>query len=428
MSGSHILLNKQIRSLRESSTLAINQRVKDLRSQGQTVFHFGFGQSPFPVPAQIVKSLRDAADNKDYLPTLGLLPLRQAFCDHYQRTYRVTFNPDHVLIGPGSKELLFQALMCLEGPLILPAPSWVSYGPQAHICHKPVRVLATTLENSYKITDVDLEKACQEMADHRQKILILNSPSNPTGCTYSSAELSNLAPVLRKHRVLVIADEIYSLTAYDGQPAPSLAQCYPEGTIVSSGLSKGFSAGGYRLGVMAIPEALSELLPVLTALVSETYSCVSSPIQYAAVAAYQADPEINHYLRTCSQIHKVCGEYLYARFLEMGLRCPPPTGAFYLFPDFESYRQQLKEIGVTTSEQLCGLLLNEVKVALLPGSDFYMPETYLAVRVATVDYKGEELLRAAQQGASLDHKFVEQYATNLKNGCDRIQNFLQSLG
>ncbi|MCB0385480.1 MAG: pyridoxal phosphate-dependent aminotransferase, partial [Bdellovibrionales bacterium] len=248
-----------------------------------------------------------------------------------------------------------------------------------------------------------------------------------TGSMYRPKEFEELVPVLRKHNILVIADEIYSLTAFDGQPSPSLARWYPEGTIVSNGLSKGFSAGGYRLGIMAIPQPLAQLVPVMTSLVSETFSCVSSPVQQAAVVAFSDHPEVNQYLKTCSQIHRACGEYLFARFQSMGLNGAPPQGAFYLFPDFEGYKDKLAAIGITTSSQLCHHLLNEIKVATLPGSDFYMPNDFLAIRVATVDYEGSEVLAAAQQGASLDNNFVEQYCPNLKNGCDRIHEFIQSL-
>ena len=420
-------INRNILTLKESSTLAINQQVKDLRRQGKDVVHFGFGQSPFPVPPALEKALKEQAGNKEYLPTLGLPELRQAFCGHFQKLYGVEFDPAQVVIGPGSKELLFQAMLALEGPLLIPTASWVSYGPQAHICGKPVVVIPTQREQGYKLTPQELKKTCQSLANADQKLLILNSPNNPSGSMYHQSEIDALIPVCRKYGVLILADEIYSLTAFGGQVAPSFAKAYPEGTLVTTGLSKGFSAGGYRLGVMAFSKSLAPVMDAMKALASETFSCVSSPAQYAALAAYSNDPEVEAYVKNCTRVHGAAGLYLHERFLAMGLQCPRPEGAFYLCPDFEKQKPQLNAIGITTSEQLCHHLLNEHAVAALPGSDFYFPPSYLSVRVASVDYDGAQVLQAAQQASALDRNFVEQFCPSLKNGCDRIENFVQSL-
>ncbi len=420
------LMNTQITSLKESSTLAIHQRVKELRAEGRDVVHFGFGQSPFEVPKNIQKALAEASHHKEYLPTLGLPELREAFCQFQNSLYGYEFQPDTVLVGPGSKELIFQILFILEGPLLIPAPSWVSYGPQAHIRGKTVHTILTKKSNDYKLTPEELEQSCLHLLVNRQKILIINSPNNPTGSVYNSQEIAALAEVCRRHNIIVISDEIYALTNFSGEAHHSFAHHYPEGTITTGGLSKGHSAGGYRLGVLAAPPSFKPVIKTLTAMVSETYSAVSAPTQYAAVEAYSQDPEMMRYIQNCTRIHQATGQYLYRRFKAMGLGCVEPQGAFYVFPDFESFLPQLRQLKLDESPQLCQHLLSQHAVATLPGSDFYFLPEFPACRVATVDYDGPAVYRAALKAPSLTDHFVETHCPRLKEGADRIQTFVET--
>jgi aspartate aminotransferase len=327
-----VIMNQNVVGLKESATLAVNQKAKALRKQGETISHFGFGQSPFDVHPLIQNALREAAHQKDYLPTLGLLELREAFSAFYQNQYGYQFRPDHILVGPGSKELIFQALFTLEGPLLIPAPSWVSYGPQASIRGKHVHIIKTEKENAYKLTAQELDQACQALRVSRQKILILNNPNNPTGSVYRDEEIAAISEVCREHGVIVVSDEIYALTDFSGRAYRGFSEHYPEGTIVTSGLSKGHSAGGYRLGLLAAPQGMGKVIKTLAGMVSETYSSVSAPIQYAAVKAFSGDPEILKYTQNCTRVHQAAGDYLWNRFTKMGLGCVKPEGAFYLFP------------------------------------------------------------------------------------------------
>ncbi len=420
------IMNSQITSLKESSTLAIHQRVKELKGQGQNVVHFGFGQSPFAVPDNIQQALREASHQKEYLPTLGLRELREAFCSFQKELYGYDFHPDTVLVGPGSKELIFQALFVLEGPLLIPAPSWVSYGPQAHIRGKTVHTILTKKANNYKLTPEELEQSCLHLLVNRQKILILNSPNNPTGTVYTDSELAALAEVCRQHGIIVISDEIYSLTNFSGRPHRGFAHHYPEGTITTGGLSKGHSAGGYRLGILAAPLNFKSVIKALTAMVSETYSAVSAPTQYAAIAAYSLDPKMMSYIEQCTHIHRATGHYLHRRFQQMGLDCIQPEGAFYLFPDFEPFLPQLRKLHLDDSPSLCRHLLDKYAVATLPASDFYFLPEFPACRVATVDYDGPAVHRAALSAPQLDDSFVEAHCPRLKEGADRIEHFIRS--
>ncbi|MBT3586777.1 MAG: aminotransferase class I/II-fold pyridoxal phosphate-dependent enzyme [Halobacteriovoraceae bacterium] len=427
------LVNPQITGLKESSTLAINQAALKARREGESVCHFGFGQSPFPVHPRIQIALAKNAHQKDYLPTLGLPSLCQAIADYHDEFFGYDFKPEYILIGPGSKELIFQALYVLEGSVLVPAPSWVSYGPQVNIRGKEIHSIQTARENGYKMQPAELQEACDK-CQTEQKILILNNPSNPTGAVYDGPEIKALADVCRANNVIVISDEIYALVNFSGKKYSGFFNYYPEGTIVTSGLSKSHAAGGYRMGFLACGPNLSEVIKCLSAMVSETFSAVSAPIQYAAREAYCGDYDLMSYVKQCTRIHCAAGEYLWQRFEEMGLNCPKPEGAFYLFPDFNNYREKLALKGIKNSIQLAQYLFEQFKVAVLPGDDFYYNNEFLGVRVASVDYDGAKVYDASlapllKEGgkAGLDKQFVEEHCPNLKEGCDRLANFLKSL-
>lgn len=419
-------LNPAIREIRESATLAINQRVNILRQSGRTIWHFGFGQSPFPVHPKMQEALRQNAFRKEYLPTLGLPALREAICSFHREHFQYEFAPDRVIIGPGSKELIFQALYLLEGPLILPAPCWVSYAPQGEICGKPVVPVIAGKTDGYKVRAKQLRAAGRELPAG-QKVMILNSPNNPTGVVYSADELESLAQVCRELNIIVISDEIYSHVCFNGTPAKGIGSFYPEGTIVTGGLSKAFSAGGYRLGFLAAPAEMTGFIEAFVTLASETFSCVSSPIQYAAVVAFSDDSDVMEYIDQCTLLHNAAGDYLYERFTEMSLGCIRPEGGFYLFPDFAPFRRPLEGLGIAGSPDLCEYLLENVGVAMLPGTDFCHPAEELTCRVTSVDYDGGAVHEASLAQPQLDRAFIETHCPNLKNGCDALKKFLESL-
>ncbi len=421
-----ISINPQVLSVKESATLAINQRAKQMRREGKEIYHFGFGQSPFPVPQLIQGALRDNVDKKDYLPTQGLPALCEAIARFYHQEFGYHFEADQVCVGPGSKELIFEIIYLLEGPLLIPAPSWVSYGPQATIRGKEIIPIMTQRENGYRLQPEELDRACHQAAE-RQRVLIFTNPNNPTGSCHSEAEIKELAQICRAYKVIVISDEIYSLIRFNGKPYASLVHHYPEGTIVTGGLSKAFSAGGYRLGMMLIPKTLNLALLALKSLISETFSAVSAPIQYAALAAYGNYDQVSEEVQRCAMIHKVASEYLWERFIKMGLNCPKPEGAFYLFPDFANYHDKLRAQGVLTGLSIAETLLQKAQVAVLPASDFYFPATNLGVRVASVDYDGAMVQEKFPGENQMSLEWMEQLFPNLVKGCNRIEEFLKSL-
>jgi aspartate aminotransferase len=415
-------LNPRVKNLRPSATLAMNEHSAQLAREGRAIYKLGFGQSPFPIPPSVVAALQSNAFQKDYLPVKGLPALRAAVAEFHRRWHGLPATAEDILIGPGSKELLFLAQLVYQADLILPAPGWVSYEPQARLLGLDVHWAQTRGEDGWRLTPDDLEQVCQATAD-RPRLLILNYPNNPTGLSYDAAQLEALAQVARRHRLLVVADEIYGELHHSGAHV-SIARFYPEGVIVSGGLSKWCGAGGWRLGTFCFPTNLRWLLDAMACVAGETFSAVAAPIQYAAVTAFECDQEIERYLTQSRRILRALGRSVSQRLRNVDVNAPAPDGAFYLYPDFTPQAERLRARGLTTSTDFCEQLLADTSVALLPGSDFGRPATELACRLAYVDFDGTECLLAAEK-ISIEEELGEQF---LIEHCGRVLTAIDLIG
>jgi len=394
------LINPCFNNVPKSATLAINEKSKALIEQGREITRLGLGQSPFPVPEIVVEELRKNAEVKDYLQVQGLLPLRQAIAEFVKRTEMVEVDAERIIIGPGSKELLFGLQMVLDCDLILPAPSWVSYEPQARILNHNCYWIPCSKENDWKISAQDLEKHCQNHKDTTQ-LLILNSPNNPSGAAFTEDELKQLAKVAEKHQIIVLSDEIYSELHYQGTHQ-SIARYYPQGTIISNGISKWCGAGGWRLGAFAFPAELDTVLQAMVILASESFTSVSAPIQFAAIKAFEPGESMNQYIIATRSIMKSIGEHLAQTLNAIDIDAVKPYGGFYLIADFSHYRTNLLAKGITSSAQLAEKLLLDTGIAGLPGSDFGVTQKELVLRFAFVDFDGKQLLqRVLDSGESV---------------------------
>ena len=420
-------LNLNVRGLGQSATLRINELSRAQQATGREVFRLGLGQSPFPVPRAVAQALCDHAHEKDYLPVKGLLALRQSICDFFQRTEGLEYDPDHILVGPGTKELMFLVQLSYYGDLVIPSPSWVSYAPQAHIIGRHLRWLPTSIESELGVTPQSLEQLCRS-DPKRPRLLILNYPGNPTGTAYEPEQLHAIADVARLYKVLILSDEIYSGLHFKGEHV-SIARYYPEGTIVSNGLSKWCGAGGWRLGAFAFPHTLGWLVEAMAAVASETFTSTSAPIQYAAVIGYQDSPEMQAYLRASRRILQSLSEFSVQSMRHAGAEVGQPKGAFYIFPSFEALRPQLEAKGIFDSMTLTERLLNETGVAILPGRDFGRPEREFSVRIALVDFDGAAALDAlADLGEDDDvpESFLRQHCGRITEAMDRLGNWLNA--
>ncbi len=421
-----VSLNLNIRGLKPSATLRINEQCAEMSQQGQKVFRLGFGQSPFPVPSAVVEKLKEHAHEKDYLPVKGLQPLRESVALHHSKETGILIGGDDVLIGPGSKELMFLLQMVYYGDLIIPQPSWVSYAPQARIASRHVYWLPTKMENNCLLSPEELENFCQR--DQQQpRLLILNYPSNPTGTTYTEEQLKKMANVARRYNVVVLSDEIYGELHHEGGHK-SIATYYPEGTIISSGLSKWCGAGGWRLGTFTFPPNLQWLLNGMAVAASETFTSTSAPIQFAATRAFQGGEDIEVYLSHSRFILKTIAKDVSRTLRSNQIDHPEPAGGFYLFPIFEKYKESLSKKGIETSEAFCDRLLKETGVALLPSSNFGFPENLLAARLSYVDFDGGAALALTadmKEGEFVpSHDLARQFAPKVLEGVERMVEWL----
>lgn len=420
-------LNLNVRGLKQSATLAINERSAQLEHEGRKVYRLGLGQSPFPVPQVLVDELKVNAHQKDYLPVRGLRELRDAVADHHRRKQAVECTGQDVLIGPGSKELMFLLQLVYYGDLVIPTPSWVSYAPQAQIIGRQIRWLPTSVENDWRLMPAELDKLCR-LDPSRPRIVILNYPSNPTGDSYTTEELKELARVARQYKVILLSDEIYGEVHHRGQHV-SVARYYPEGTIISSGLSKWCGAGGWRLGTFTFPAGLRWLLDAMAVAASETYTSTSAPIQHAAVRAFRGGTEIEEYLAASRRILRILGRYCWKRLKNAGAQVNAPVGGFYLFPDFSPWRELLASRGIYTSGDLCEQLLSQTGVATLPGVEFGRPAEELTLRLAYVDFDGARALVACGDEYAtrdLDEHFLELYCPNVVQAIAALLDWLPS--
>lgn len=419
-------LNLNVRGLSLSPTLAINETSRRLVKEGKDIYKFGLGQSPFPVPAQVVESLRNSAGEKDYLSVRGLEELRQAISGYYLREHGLQFDWQNMLVGPGSKELMFILQLVYYGDLVIPLPSWVSYAPQANIVGRPVRWIKTRQENDWLITPEDLERECRKDPT-KPRILILNYPNNPTGKSYSDTMLKDLAEVARKYHVIVLSDEIYGEVNFTFAHK-SIARYYPEGTIVSSGLSKWCGAGGWRLGINVFPEELTWLLDAMASVASETFTSTSAPIQYAAITAFEGGPWLHSYLKRSRKILAALADHVYSGLNNAGVNVARAEGGFYLFPDFSPCEDSLIKKGIYDSEGLCNTILEETGVAMLPGSAFGLPsEKYLA-RLAFVDFDGTAALDALEvlgDDKPVDDAFLSTYCPKVVKATELMCDWLR---
>ena len=408
------LTKKNILKLKQSSTLVINEKCKKLINQGKKVYQFGFGQSPFPVPEKIVDDLKKNAHRKEYLPIQGLGKLRESISNNLKNKIGIEYPKENIVITPGSKEAMLLLHVAFNGEIILSAPSWVSYEPQAIIGRNKVHWIKTSRENNWFPTGKQLEKKIKSIKK-KNIIFILNSPNNPSGTVCKN--LKELADVAKKYDIIVLSDEIYTDLTFCNK-YESISQYYPEKTFISGGLSKWCGAGGWRVGFFAVPNRLSELLENIKTLASESYSTVNSPAQFAAVEGYSGD--IREYKSKTTNILKSVGNYVYSHLKSNKVLINPPQGAFYLMPEFPNSKYK-------SSTELCETILDETGVAMLPASDFGFSKKKMLTRLCYIDFDGAEFLKANINGKMLDDKIVEKYAPNVVEGVKKLSNWAKNL-
>ncbi len=408
------MLKNLVKDLKPSSTLLINETSRKLEEQGRKIFKFGFGQSPFKVPEDVVKELKDNAHQNKYLPMQGLSELRNAVAKYTSKKKNYVYKSENVIIGPGSKELMFLLHVIFDGEIILPAPSWVSYAPQAILGRNKVQILQTKRENNWFPTASEIEEIV--LKDKKKNyLLFLNSPNNPSGQICENLE--EIAGIAKKYNLIILSDEIYSELSFINN-YQSISNFCPEKTIISTGLSKWCGAGGWRLGYFLVPDSLNEIKNMINVLASETFSAVSAPIQYAAIKAYEHDH--SNYINKSKNILSAIGNYVYENLRSNKVLINKPQGGFYLMPEFLNKK-------FNSSSEMCDSLLNDTGVALLPGSDFGFEQTKMLARLSFTDFDGQEFMSKIEDNQKIDKDHIINFAPKIIEGVDKLKKWSESL-
>ena len=408
------MLKNIVKNLKPSSTLKINEVSRELESKGEKIFKFGFGQSPFEVPQDVVNELRNNAFQNKYLPMQGLKELREAVAKYTSTKKDYKYNSENVIIGPGSKELMFLLQVLFEGDIILPAPSWVSYAPQAILGRNKIQSIQTTRENNWFPTGEEIEKVILK-DQNKNYLLFLNSPNNPSGQVCENLE--EISQVVKKYNLIILSDEIYSELSFK-EGFKSISNFCPEKTIISTGLSKWCGAGGWRLGYFIIPDTLKNLRDSINVLASETFSSVSAPIQYAAITAYSTD--YSKYINDSKNILKAVGNYVYESLKSNKVIINKSQGGFYLMPEFSNK-------SFLTSSEMCDNLLKETGVALLPGSDFGFDKKKMLARLSFTDFNGQDFMKNIQGEKKINNDLILKFAPKVVEGVDKLKKWSESI-
>ena len=408
------MLKNLVKDLKPSSTLLINETSRKLEEQGKKIYKFGFGQSPFKVPEDVVEELKNNSHQNKYLPMQGLLELRNAVAKYTSKKKNFEYKSENVIIGPGSKELMFLLHIIFDGEIILPAPSWVSYAPQAILGRNKTQILQTKRENNWFPTATEIEKVILKNKN-KNYLLFLNSPNNPSGQICENLE--EISKIANKYNLIILSDEIYSELTFEDN-YKSISNFCPEKTIISTGLSKWCGAGGWRLGYFLIPENLLEIKNMINVLASETFSAVSAPIQYAAIKAYENDH--SNYINKSKNILRAVGNYVFENLKSNKILINKPQGGFYLMPEFLNKKFK-------SSSEMCDNILNDTGVALLPGSDFGFDETKMLARLSFTDFDGQEFMNKIEDNQKIENDHIANLAPKIIEGVDKLKKWSESI-
>ena len=363
-------ISKMAAAVQPSATLAAGAKARQLKTEGKIVYDFSLGEPDFNTPRHICeagyKAMLDG--HTHYTPASGIAELRGAIARWYKKNYGFEFSPEQVIVSNGAKHSLHNALAATVGPgdeVIIPTPYWVSYSDLVQMTGASYVLVPTTESSGFKLSPAQLKAAITP----RTKLVMINSPSNPTGSVYTRAELEALADVILETKIGVISDEIYEQLIYGDARATCFATLrpgLPETTITISGVSKSYAMTGWRMGWCIGP------LPVIKAMgnvQSQETSNPSSISQYATIAALDGDQQCVAQMR---QEFEARRDLVCSRLRAMpGIRCPIPDGAFYAFFNVESFfGKTLMGKKITDSTSFCAAALETVHVNLVQGSAF----------------------------------------------------------
>jgi len=374
------MLSHRALKVEPSLTLGISSKAKEMKAKGIYVVNFSAGEPDFDTPKVIKDSCKKALDEgkTKYAPVAGIPELKKAICDSFSKI-GLNYDPKNVLATVGAKEALFLAILAIVNPgdeVILPSPYWVSYKEMISIADGVTVTIEAGIEKGFKVNAKDIEKAITP----KTKAIIINSPSNPTGCVYTEKELRDIARVLEDKNIYIISDEIYDRLLYDGFKHFSIASVsekIKEKTILINGFSKSCSMTGWRLGYAL---ANKEVINYMERLQSHSTSGPAIFVEYAALEAFKIDDEIENMRKQFEERRNIMVEGLNSI---KGIKCIKPNGAFYCFADVREYiGKTIDGKLIKSSMEFSELLLEKAHVAVVPGLAFGI-DGYIRLSFAT---------------------------------------------
>ncbi|MGL4957187.1 MAG: pyridoxal phosphate-dependent aminotransferase [Bacteroidales bacterium] len=385
-------LSRRLQEMSESATLAMNQKTKDLQAKGKDIVNLTAGEPDFLTPNHIKEAAKKAVDDNYsfYTPVDGYLDLREVIADKLKRENHLDYRASQISVANGAKHSLANAIMCLidDGDeVIIPSPYWVSYAELVRLAGGKSVIVKATLDNGFKMTAEQLEKSINA----KTKMLILCSPSNPTGSVYSKGELKALVDVLAKHeRIFILSDEIYEHINFVAKHE-SIAQFehIKDRVVLINGVSKAYAMTGYRIGYLAAAHWLTKAVSKLQ---GQFTSNPSSIAQRAALAALAMD---NTPTKEMNIAFKRRRDLVMSYISQMpGVKCNVPDGAFYVFPDISSFFGKTDgNVTINSDMDMCLYLLDKALVATVPGGAFG-EDSCIRLSYSTSDEKLEKAMKA----------------------------------
>lgn len=382
-------LSARVQSVKPSATLAITARAKAMRAAGKDVVGLGAGEPDFDTPDHIkeaaIKAIKDGFTK--YTPVEGTLELRRAIVDKFKRENGFDYQVEEILVSCGGKQSFYNLAQAILDPgdeVVIPAPYWVSYPDMALLAGGVPVIVDAGADQSFKITPAQLEAALTE----RTALVVINSPSNPTGMSYSHAELAGLGEVLRRHPKVVIAtDDMYEHIRWSREPFVNILNACPDlapRTLVLNGVSKAYSMTGWRIGYAGGP---ADIIKAMKKIQGQSTSNPTSISQVAAQAALEGPQDC---IVTMGAAFKERHDYVVKRLNGMaGIECLPTDGTFYVFPRVQGMIDAIP--GVKDDLELAEYLIEQAGVALVPGSAFGLAG-YVRISIATSQANLEKAL------------------------------------
>ena len=431
-----VKLTPAIKELKLPENLKIAMMIQEhrehLNDKSHDYHNYSLGQSPFPPPQVMQEALMKAANQSKYAPALGITPLIKELVQFQKRHFGLDIAENRMIIGAGSKHIMYLLISALDAHFIVPTPAWVGYIPIIELHKRDYTRLRLREDHGYKLDLVELENTFKTIKD--EKVLILNNPHNPTGVLYTEEELIKIVELCRQYEVTVLADEIYGLMTYQVNDFVSIAKLYPEASFVTNGISKDRSAAGYRFGTCILPsENTDSLYEMFKAYAANMYINLSTPIQYAALAAYHDDPSIDRYFYITRKLH----EWMALSMVDVVKVIPKaiisnPEGGFSFSIDLNAYKADFLRHGIYNTDDLTQTLLKKpYYIAIVSGPVIGLDKDDFIIRLAMVDYDGE---KAYQDYLSLDLKddsaketFLNEHTYHMQKGLEKLKSFLSSL-